>query len=72
MINEECPRHSRREDWNHVIQCPHTLDLKVDFIIEIKSKLLKVKYEDATNEEIEEIIRDAKYSLKRCKIMIGV
>ena len=40
LVNEECLRCSRKEDWNYMMQYPHTLELKVDFIMELQIKLL--------------------------------
>jgi len=63
LINEECLRCSRKEDWAHVIQYPHTFELKVEFIIELQTKLKRVKHEDVIDDKIEAIIYDIRQYL---------
>jgi len=42
---------------------PKILDLKVDFMIELQLKLLRVKYKDVIEDEIEKIIKDIRWLL---------
>ena len=58
LVNKECLQYSRKEDWDHIVQCRKTFNLKVDFIINIKAKLIKAKHESITEEVIDLIIKD--------------
>jgi len=68
LINKECSRCSCREDWDHIIQCYTTLDLKVDFVIELKEKLMKARHKLITEELIDKMIMGiGKYLVNRDK-----
>jgi len=60
LVSKECPRCSRKETWCYIVQCNEILDLKVDFILDLKSKLIKTKYPNVIEKEIDFIIRDAR------------
>ena len=60
LVSEEYLQCSRKKTWCHIVQCNEILDLKVDFILDLKSKLIKTKYPDMTEEKIESMIRDAR------------
>ena len=63
LINEEYLRCSRREDWDYIIQCYTMLDLKVDFIIELKDKLMKARHKLIMEELSDKMIMDIRWYL---------
>ena len=72
LINEECLWCSRKEDWDHIIQCPKTLKLKVDFVIELKEKLMKARYKMILEKLIDEMIMDIrKYLVNKNEFTIN-
>ena len=58
MIVEECPWCSRYKIWSHIIQYKTIFELKVDYIVELKDKLINVKHGEIKEEEINEMIKD--------------
>ena len=63
LLIEEYLRCSKKETWKHVIQCQFTFETKVDFIIELKQKLIDTKNKSMSNEEISTIIHDIRMFL---------
>ena len=58
LVSKKYPRCSRRETQYHVVQYNETIELKVEFMIKLKQKLMKTKYSDIMEDKINSMIRD--------------
>ena len=39
LIDSNCPRCSEDETWEYIVQCLQTRQFRVDFLVELQSKL---------------------------------
>ena len=61
---EECPWCSQEEIWQHLIQCTgNLLEAKVNFIIDLYIKLMKVKLNIISDGIIRDMIADIRENL---------
>ena len=60
---EECLRYSSYEDQYHIVQYRTNFEIKVDFIIDLKDKLMNAKSTSMSKDEIDRIILDIRMYL---------
>ena len=58
LCNAECPRCSRNESWEHVVQCKETKSLRREFVKKLLIDMLKERPEEVDRMEIFDMIED--------------
>ena len=58
LSDSDCPRYSNEESQEHVVQCEQTRRFRVDFLVELQTKLEQVWDRGNNEQEINDIIFD--------------